>query len=99
MTGENLGLLRLFLNLLPLRTEARVGDPAEFHIDEIFNVPGAGTVVSGTVWAGVIRTNDTLLLGPDPVGNFHPAMIRSIQRKRMPVDECAAGQSASFALR
>lgn len=99
VTGENLDLLRLFMNLLPIRTEAPVDGPAEFHIDEIFNVPGAGTVVSGTVMAGVIRQGQSLLLGPDPLGNFQPAQIRSIQRKRLPVTECIGGQTASFSLK
>ena len=99
VTGENLDLLRVFLNLLPIRTEAPVEGPAEFDIDEIFNVPGVGTVVSGTVKSGLIRQGQSLLLGPDPLGNFQPAQIRSIQRKRMPVAECNGGQTASFALK
>lgn len=58
-----------------------------------------GTVVSGTTLAGVIRLNDTLLLGPDPLGRFTPITVKSIHRKRMPVPEVRGGQTASFALK
>lgn len=43
--------------------------------------------------------NDTLLLGPDPVGHFITASIRSVHRKRMSVKEVRGGQTASFALK
>lgn len=58
-----------------------------------------GTVVSGTTLRGVIRLNDTLLLGPDPLGTFAPITVKSIHRKRMPVKEVHGGQTASFALK
>ena len=60
---------------------------------------GVGTVVSGTCMQGVIRMNDTLLLGPTPLGEFVPVAIRGIHRKRMPVREVRGGQTASFALK
>lgn len=58
-----------------------------------------GTVVSGTTLKGVISLNDTLMLGPDPFGHFIPIAVKSIHRKRMPVKEVRAGQTASFALK
>ena len=39
-----------------------------------------GTVVSGTVLKGVVRVNESLLLGPDAVGKFRPTLIKSIHR-------------------
>ncbi|KAJ8889843.1 hypothetical protein PR048_009347 [Dryococelus australis] len=60
---------------------------------------GVGTVVSGTTLKGVIRLNDTLLLGPDPLGHFIPIAVKSIHRKRMVVREVRGGQTASFALK
>jgi GTPase len=60
---------------------------------------GVGTVVSGTTLKGVIRLNDTLLLGPDALGHFIPIAVKSIHRKRMVVREVRGGQTASFALK
>lgn len=60
---------------------------------------GVGTVVSGTTLKGIIKLNDTLLLGPDPLGRFTPITVKSIHRKRMPVREVRGGQTASFALK
>lgn len=70
-----------------------------FVINNLFFHQGVGTVVSGTTLAGVIRLNDTLLLGPDPLGRFQPITVKSIHRKRMPVPEVRGGQTASFALK
>ncbi len=48
---------------------------------------------------GVIRLNDTLLLGPTSLGEFLPISIRGIHRKRLPVRDVRGGQTASFALK
>lgn len=99
VTGENLDLLKMFLNLLTTRNAGLDVLPAEYQIDDIYSVPGVGTVVSGTCLQGVIRVNDTLQLGPDPVGHFIAVTIKSIHRKRMNVTEVRGGQTASFALK
>lgn len=99
VTGENLELLKKFLNLLTTRMEACIDEPAEFQIDDLYAVPGVGTVVSGTTLKGIIKLGDNLQLGPDPLGQFKPVQIRSIHRKRMPVKECKGGQTSSFSLR
>ncbi|XP_045902550.1 GTP-binding protein 1-like [Micropterus dolomieu] len=99
VTGENMDLLKMFLNLLSSRTNFSNDEPAEFQIDDTYSVPGVGTVVSGTTLRGMIRLNDTLLLGPDPLGTFIPIAVKSIHRKRMPVREVRGGQTASFALK
>nr|XP_033339492.1 GTP-binding protein 1 isoform X2 [Megalopta genalis] len=99
VTGENLTLLKMFLNLLTARITSHDDEPAEFQIDDTYSVPGVGTVVSGTTLKGVIRLNDILLLGPDPLGRFIPIAVKSIHRKRMPVREVRGGQTASFALK
>ncbi|XP_068606887.1 GTP-binding protein 1-like [Brachionichthys hirsutus] len=99
VTGENMDLLKMFLNLLSSRTHFNNDEPAEFQIDDTYSVPGVGTVVSGTTLHGIIRLNDVLLLGPDPLGTFIAITIKSIHRKRMPVREVRGGQTASFALK
>ncbi|XP_076339350.1 GTP-binding protein 1 isoform X1 [Tachypleus tridentatus] len=99
VTGQNLELLKMFLNLLSARMPATDSEPAEFQIDDTYSVPGVGTVVSGTTLKGIIRLNDVLLLGPDSLGHFQPVAVRSIHRKRMSVREVHSGQTASFALK
>ncbi|KAG5854003.1 GTP-binding protein 1-like isoform X1 [Anguilla rostrata] len=99
VTGENMDLLKMFLNLLSSRTSYSDDQPAEFQIDDTYSVPGVGTVVSGTMLRGLIRLNDMMLLGPDPLGNFLPIAVKSIHRKRMPVKEVRGGQTASFSLK
>lgn len=99
VTGENLSLVREFLNILPHHGNYNADAPFEFHVNDTFSVPFVGTVVSGVVKAGVIHAGDPVLIGPDSLGAFTPTTIRSIERKRIPVPVCSAGQSASFALK
>ncbi|GBP08708.1 GTP-binding protein 1 [Eumeta japonica] len=87
VTGENLNLLKMFLNLLTTRMTGQDNLPAEFQIDDTYSVPGVGTVVSGTCLQGLIKLNDVLMLGPDPLGNFISIAVKSIHRKRMNVKE------------
>ena len=70
MTGKNLDLLKAFINLLKPPCTDVSDRPAEFQIDDTFSVPGVGTVVSGLLRQGVVRLNDPMLLGPDPLGHF-----------------------------
>ncbi|KAI0998768.1 GTP-binding protein 1 [Podosphaera aphanis] len=99
VTGESLHLVRSFLNLLPHHGHYDAEAPFEFHINDTFTVPFVGTVVAGIIRSGVIHTGDTVLFGPDSLGQFSTTKIRSIERKRIPVQAAFAGQSASFALK
>ncbi|KAK2592542.1 hypothetical protein QQS21_009757 [Conoideocrella luteorostrata] len=99
VTGENLDLVRTFLNILPHHGRYNTDAPFEFHVNDIFSVPFTGTVVSGIVKSGVIHEGDNVLIGPDSLGQFAPTAIRSIERKRIRVPAAVAGQSASFALK
>ena len=99
VTGESLELVRTFLNILPHHGHYDSQAPFEFHINDTFSVPFVGTVVSGVVKSGIIHAGDTVLIGPDSLGQFATTNIRSIERKRIPVPMCSAGQSASFALK
>lgn len=99
VTGDNLDLVRTFLNILPHHGNYNSAAPLEFHVNDTFSVPFVGTVVSGVVKSGEVHTGDTVLLGPDSLGQFTTTKVRSIERKRIQVPGCAAGQSASLALR
>ncbi|KAJ3222548.1 Short integuments 2, mitochondrial [Clydaea vesicula] len=84
LTGENLPLLKLFLNLLPSNYNLKyaTNKPVEYQITDTFSVPG-----------------DSFLLGPDTQGQFIPTIVKSIQRKRINVPCASAGQTATFALK
>ena len=99
VTGESLDLVRSFLNILPHHGHYDAEAPFEFHVNDTFSVPFVGTVVSGIVKSGVIHASDTVLIGPDSLGQFTTTTIRSIERKRISVPAASAGQSASFALK
>lgn len=105
VTGEGLDNLRLFMNLLPSRKEwsNMRNESLEFYIDDVFQVPGVGIVVAGTMVKGQVALDKgqgpTLLLGPDSTGNFRKVQIKGIHTKSVPVAEVHAGQSASFAVK
>ena len=105
VSGEGLPLLKLFLNLLPSKREWSTmrEEKLEFYIDDVFQVPGVGIVVAGTVIKGnlalVKGQGPTLLLGPDSTGAFRKVQVKGIHSKSVAVAEVHAGQSASFAVK
>ncbi|KAJ5246571.1 GTP-binding protein 1 [Penicillium chermesinum] len=99
VTGQNIELVRTFLNILPYRGHYDQSAPFELLINDTFSVPHVGTVVSGVVKSGMIHAGDSVVVGPDSLGQFTNTVIKSIERKRISVNMTAAGQSASFALK
>ena len=43
-------------------------------------------VVAGTMKAGTVVPNTTLLLGPDKSGGFKPVIVKTIHHKRILVE-------------
>jgi selenocysteine-specific elongation factor len=79
-----------------LETAARhsVSEPARLPIDRVFTVEGFGTVVTGTLWRGAIRSGDTLEVAPAGVS----VRVRRVQVHGVTVDEASAGQRTAVAL-
>jgi selenocysteine-specific elongation factor len=77
---------------LPSRAEA--SGPARLHIDRAFTIRGAGTVVTGTLWAGTIGRGDSLVLLPDG----RRVRVRAVQVHDEPVERAAAGQRVAVNL-
>lgn len=71
----------------------------ELPIDEVYQVPGVGFVVTGTVVKGSIQVNDALMVGPDHHGEFHPVLVKSMHSMRTPILQVPTGQNASLAVR
>jgi GTPase len=92
VTGDNLDLLKSFLNYIPVRKSFLKAQKrsARMQIQDIYKVDGVGTVVGGMIVSGHIKVNDILKLGPSATGEFIDARIRSIQCKTVNVQEIYA---------
>ncbi len=80
---------RLVLTLPPPDTQA----PVRLWVDRAFTVRGSGTVVTGTLGAGTLRTGDELQLGDRTV------RVRALQRLGQPQDEVGAVARVAVNLR
>ena len=93
-TGAGLDDLRAALGRLVARLPApRLDAPVRLWVDRAFTVRGSGTVVTGTLGAGVLRTGDELQLGERTV------RVRGLQSLGRPADEVAAVARVAVNLR
>jgi len=104
VTGDGLPLLRAFIQRIPSRLHLSglfrpADEPAEFHIDSVYNVTGVGIVVGGIVRGGTIRQNQQLLMGPDRASSFKPVLVKTIHYKRAAADSVGSGCHCALALR
>jgi selenocysteine-specific elongation factor len=90
-TAELFAAVDAQLAELPLRP---ADEPARLPVDRVFTVEGFGTVVTGTLWRGRIRTGDTLELQPGGL----PVRVRRVQVHGQTVEEARAGQRTAVAL-
>ncbi|XP_061889067.1 GTP-binding protein 2b isoform X1 [Entelurus aequoreus] len=103
VSGESLELLKVFLNVLPPLSNSKEQEElmqqlTEFQVDEIYSVPEVGTVVGGTLYSGVCREGERLVVGPTDQGHFLRLRVASIQRNRSACRLLRAGQAATLAL-
>src|SRR5687768_10924238 len=76
-------------------TPARAAqDLFRMPVDRAFTVRGTGTVVTGTVWSGTLRRDESVRLMPAQ----RTARVRSLQRHGGPVEEVGPGERAAVAL-
>jgi len=64
------------------------------HVDRVFTVKGAGTVVTGTLWSGSIARGDELAVLPEG----RRARVRSVQVHDEAAERAAAGQRVAVNL-
>jgi len=95
-TGAGLDELRAALERASARvgTRANEDSAARLHIDRVFTIRGAGTVVTGTLWSGSIGRGDELTVQP----GMRRARVRSVQVHDEPVERAAAGQRVAVNL-
>jgi len=79
---------------VPRRAGTRDPGPARLHVDRVFTIRGAGTVLTGTLWSGAICRGDPVTLLP---GDRH-ARAREVQVHGVPVDRAQAGQRVAVNL-
>lgn len=91
VTGEGLDNVKQFLNILGKRNNHDYNnDNIEFHVENVFNVYGFGTVVGGQLLRGTIKTGDKLFVGP--LNNeYQPIVVKSIHCKKVPVQTISCG--------
>jgi selenocysteine-specific elongation factor len=95
-TGAGVEDLRDALDALAGRLPGRSASAGEplLHVDRAFTIRGAGTVVTGTLWAGAIAPGDRLVLLPGGT----PVRVRSVQVHDEPVERADAGQRVAVNL-
>ncbi|KAG7462887.1 hypothetical protein MATL_G00189630 [Megalops atlanticus] len=103
VSGESLDLLKVFFNILPPLSNSKEQEElmqqlTEFQVDEIYTVPDVGTVVGGTLYSGICREGEQLVVGPTDEGAFLKLKVWSMQRNRSACRVLRAGQAATLAL-
>src|SRR5207247_7710407 len=96
-TGEGLDELRTSLDRAAARLPGRGGDGdahVRLHIDRVFTIHGAGTVVTGTLWEGSVGRGDVLRILP----SGRRTRVRGVQVHDAPVERAAAGQRVAVNL-
>ncbi len=96
-TGAGIDELRAALDRASsaLGSRADAGSSAaRLHIDRVFTIRGAGTVVTGTLWAGAIGRGDELEVLPQG----RRARVRGVQVHDQQVDRAPAGQRVAVNL-
>ncbi len=94
-TGQGIPELRAHLEVAA-RTAMQPAVTGGFRlaIDRCFTLSGAGTVVTGTAFAGEVRAGDQLLLSPANI----PVRVRSLRVQDAPAESGRAGQRVALAL-
>ncbi len=95
-TGAGLDELRAALDRVASTLASRAALPgaARLHVDRVFTIRGAGTVVTGTLWSGSIARADALAVLP----GTRRARAREVQVHDVHVDRAAAGQRVAVNL-
>jgi selenocysteine-specific elongation factor len=94
-TGAGLERLREELTRVATGAEARRSEgPVRLPVDRSFTMRGFGTVVTGTLWSGVLRPEDEVELHP----SGRRLRVRGVQVHGGPVAEAQAGQRTAVNL-
>jgi selenocysteine-specific elongation factor len=94
-SGEGLDALRAALDRVAARAASRTAEgPLRLHVDRVFSIRGAGTVVTGTLWSGTAVRGANVTVLPSGVR----ARIRAVEVHDVPVEHAEAGQRVALNL-
>jgi selenocysteine-specific elongation factor len=100
VTGEGLPALLEALDVLAAQAPVRRAYPAtRLPVDRVFSMKGIGTVITGTLWSGSLRPEDTVSILP-PLGSesLDSVRVRGIQVHDASVVMAQAGQRVALNL-
>ncbi|WP_078554260.1 selenocysteine-specific translation elongation factor [Bacillus alkalicellulosilyticus] len=93
LSGKGIEDVRLqLIELLPKTPHRNANGAFRLPIDQVFTVHGQGTVVRGTVYEGMVREGETLLLLPQQ----EQVRARQIQIHQQPTSVGRAGQRVAI---
>jgi selenocysteine-specific elongation factor len=95
-TGAGLDELRAALDRAVAAVPGRADAPGglRLHVDRVFSVHGAGTVVTGTLWSGAAARGD----GVEVLPAGRHARVRSVEVHDEPVERAEAGRRVALNL-
>ena len=96
-TGAGLDELRAALDRASAAVVSRADTTdsgARLHVDRVFTIRGAGTVVTGTLWSGQVGRGDELEILPQGLR----VRVRGVQVHDQPLDRAPAGQRVAVNL-
>jgi len=101
VTSFNLDLLKMILNLLPIRNDFAefINKPVELLIDSTYSVTGHSTIVSGMLKSGTLKINDVIAIGPFFDSSYKQVKVRSIHCKYKDIKEARAGTYICISLK
>jgi selenocysteine-specific elongation factor len=70
------------------------GGELRLHVDRVFTIRGAGTVVTGTLWSGAVARGDEVTVLPGGL----TARVRAVQVHDEPFERVVAGQRVALNL-
>lgn len=92
-TGSGLDELRRALDAVAGAAPARQSTlPMRLPVDRVFTIAGAGTVVTGTLWSGVVRRDDLVEVLP----SGRSGRVRGVQVHSRAVAEASAGMRVAI---
>ena len=94
LTGAGVAALGDYLTAAAVRNESAAAENFRLAVDRCFTLPGIGTVVTGTVFAGTVKLGDELLLSP----SGRAARVRGLHVQNRPAASGGRGQRCAIAL-